>query len=165
MPVIDTHQNVAAFLDTLAFSEGTATHPLTVNRGYDVIVTGVDGRPEIFTDYGDHPFARGRPAKPFNRRGDKSTASGRYQQLYRYWPHYRDLLALPDFSPLSQDRLAIQLIRERGALEDLRQGRIESAIKRCCNIWASLRGAGYGQREHSLDRLVTVWRSAGGAMA
>ena len=51
MPVINTHQNIAAFLDMLAVSEGTANHPLTKNRGYDVIVTGLDGKPEIFTDY------------------------------------------------------------------------------------------------------------------
>ncbi|STJ52172.1 phage lysin [Escherichia coli] len=38
----------------LAVSEGTANHPLTKNRGYDVIVTGLDGKPEIFTDYSDH---------------------------------------------------------------------------------------------------------------
>ena len=72
MPVINTHQNIAAFLDMLAVSEGTANHPLTKNRGYDVIVTGLDGKPEIFTDYSDHPFAHGRPAKVFNRRGEKN---------------------------------------------------------------------------------------------
>lgn len=44
--------NIAAFLDMLVFSEGTATH----NNGYDAIVTGIDDRPEIFTDYRDHPF-------------------------------------------------------------------------------------------------------------
>lgn len=58
MPVINTHQNIAAFLDMLTVSEGTANHPLTKNRGYDVIVTGLDGKPEIFTDYSDHPFAQ-----------------------------------------------------------------------------------------------------------
>lgn len=63
MPVINTHQNIAAFLDMLVVSEGTANHPLTKNRGYDVIVTGLDGKPEIFTDYSDHPFAHGRPAR------------------------------------------------------------------------------------------------------
>jgi muramidase (phage lysozyme) len=164
MAVIKTHPNVAAFLDTLAFSEGTATHPLTKQR-VRRHCHRFDGKPEIFTDYRDHPFAGGRPAKVFNRRGEKSTASGRYQQLYLFWPHYKKQLALPDFSPASQDRLAIQLIRERGALEDLQQGRIERAISRCRNIWASLPGAGYGQREHSLDKLVAVWRKAGGVSA
>lgn len=85
MPVINTHQNIAAFLDMLAVSEGTANHPLTKNRGYDVIVTGLDGKPEIFTDYSDHLFAHYRPAKVFNCRGEKSTASGRYQQLYLFY--------------------------------------------------------------------------------
>ena len=51
------------------------------------------------------------------------------------------------------------------ALEDLQQGRIERAISRCRNIWASLPGAGYGQHEHSLDKLVAVWRKAGGVSA
>ncbi|MFE8146546.1 glycoside hydrolase family 104 protein [Brenneria goodwinii] len=157
--------NLAAFLDTLAFSEGTATHPLTRNSGYDVIVTGLDGKPEIFTDYRDHPFASGRPAKMFNRRGEKSTASGRYQQLYLFWPHYQQRMKLPDFSPASQDRLAVQLINERRALADIERGDIERAISKCRNIWASLPGAGYGQREHGLDRLVQVYQQAGGMLA
>jgi muramidase (phage lysozyme) len=52
--------NLRAFLDMLAFSEGTATSPATKDRGYDVIVTGVDGKPEIMTSYSTHPFAGGR---------------------------------------------------------------------------------------------------------
>ncbi|OTD25460.1 protein lysB [Escherichia coli] len=54
-----------------------------------------------------------------------------------FWPHYRKQLALPDFSPLSQDRLAIQLIRERGALDDIRAGRIERASLDRANSVAS----------------------------
>lgn len=129
-----------------------------------MIVTGIDGQPEILSDYRDHPFASGRAAKVFNRRGQRCTASGRYQQLYRFWPHYKTQLALPDFSPLSQDRLAIQLIRERGALADIHAGRIERAISRCRTIWASLPGAGYGQREHGLTPLIAVWQCAGGVL-
>ncbi|MEC5345078.1 glycoside hydrolase family 104 protein [Brenneria populi] len=157
--------NLCPFLDMLAFSEGTASHPLTRNNGYDVIVTGLDGKPEIFTDYRDHPFASGRPAKVFNRRGEKSTASGRYQQLYRFWPHYKQQMALPDFSPESQDKLAVQLIIERRALADIERGDIERAISKCRNIWASLPGAGYGQREHRLDKLIQVYQQAGGILA
>ncbi|UMB75384.1 glycoside hydrolase family 104 protein [Dickeya fangzhongdai] len=157
--------NLQAFLDMLAFSEGTANHQLTRNRGYDVIVTGADGKPEIFTDYRDHPFANGRPAKVFNKQGQRSTAAGRYQQLYRYWPTYKKQLRLPDFSPASQDTLAIQLIRERRALDDVLAGRIACAIVACNNIWASLPGAGYGQREHDADRLLSVYQQAGGRLA
>lgn len=68
---------------------------------------------------------------------------------------------MPDFSPLSQDKLAIQLIRERGAIDDIRAGRIERAVSRCRNIWASLPGAGYGQREHSLES----WLPSGARLA
>lgn len=164
MPVNKLSPNLAAYLDMLAFSEGTATHPLTKNAGYDVIVTGMDGKPEIFTDYRDHPFANGRPAKVFNRQGERSTAAGRYQQLFRFWPHYQTQLALPDFSPASQDKLAIQLITERRALADVERGSIERAITKCCAIWASLPGAGYGQHEHDLDRLLTVYQQAGGRL-
>ncbi|RYM51244.1 lysozyme, partial [Serratia proteamaculans] len=58
--------NLRAFLDMLAWSEGTLTSPATKNNGYDVIVTGIDKKPEVFTDYSDHPFNKGRPSKVIN---------------------------------------------------------------------------------------------------
>jgi muramidase (phage lysozyme) len=70
---------------------------------------------------------------------------------------------LPDFSPVSQDRLAIQLIRERGA-----RWKICSRAHRARDFpLPQYLGviAGYGQREHSLDKLVAVWRKAGGVSA
>ena len=55
----------------------------------------------------------------------------------------------------SQDAVALQQIKERGALPmiDL-TGDIRQAIDRCSNIWASLPGAGYGQFEHKADSLI-----------
>lgn len=157
-----TNRNMNAFLHMLAVSEGTQNHPLTKLDGYDVIVTGIDGKPEVFTDYSDHPFASGRPAKVFSRSGLKSTASGRYQFLVKYWDHYRKALSLPDFGPRSQDKWAIQLIRECGALVDIAAGKIAPAIGKCRSRWASLPGAGYGQREHSLEYLLKVYDDNGG---
>ena len=55
-----------------------------------------------------------------------------------------------DFSPKSQDAVALQQIKERGALPMIDRGDIRQAIDRCSNIWASLPGAGYGQFEHEL---------------
>ena len=53
------------------------------------------------------------------------------------------------FSPeKSQDAVALQQIKERGALPMIDRGDIRQAIDRCSNIWASLPGAGYGQFEH-----------------
>lgn len=157
--------NVKAFLTMLSVSEDTSTSPATKCNGYDVIVTGKDGKREIFTDFSTHPFAGGRPAKVLNSRGLASTASGRYQHLVKHWEHYKKLLQLPDFGPESQDKWAIQLIKECRALEDVKAGRIELAISKCRNIWASLPGAGYGQREHNVAFLLDAYRRAGGILA
>lgn len=158
-------KNQRAFLDMLAWSEGTSTSKLTKNDGYDVIVNGyVNGKsvPEAFTDYSVHPFSKGRPSKVFNSKGATSSASGRYQFMLRDYAHYRDLLKLPDFGPESQDRWALQLIKERGALADIEAGRIEAAIMKCGNIWASLPNNRYGQFQHSLANLVASYTKAGG---
>lgn len=156
-------RNVLAFLDMIAYSEGTQA--IGRNDGYDVIVTGIDKKPETFTDFSDHPFAKGRPSKAINSKGLTSNASGRYQFMKRDWPHYRALLKLPDFGPLSQDRWAIQLIKERRALDDVKAGRIKEAISKCSNIWASFPGAGYGQPEHRLDKLLGAYTKAGGVLS
>lgn len=165
--------NRRAFLDMLAVSEGTSTSPATRRQGYDVIVTGIDRRPEIFTDFSDHPFAKGRRSKVINRRGLTSNASGRYQFMLRDWRHYRNLLQLgsrllyPEgaFSPAAQDAWAIQLIRERGALPLIDAGHFAVAVARVRNLWASLPGAGYGQHENDLDKLQVAYLRAGGDLA
>jgi muramidase (phage lysozyme) len=158
-------RNRLAFLDMLAVSEGTSTSPVTRARGYDVIVTGRDGRPEVFTDFSDHPFAGGRQSKVINSKGLTSNASGRYQFMLRDWAHYRDKLALPDFGPLSQDKWALWLIHERRALPDIDAGNFAAAVAKCRNLWASLPGAGYGQPEHPIERLQLAYVSAGGVLA
>lgn len=137
---------IKAFLDIIAMAEGTSTSAITVNDGYDIIVTGLTG-PSKFTDYSDHPFANGgsvlwrEPDIPSNR----STAAGRYQILAHYWKAYKSMLRLPDFTPPSQDAVALQQMKERGAIALIAAGDIEGAIKACSNIWASLPGSPYGQ--------------------
>ena len=154
--------NLKAFLDMIAHSEGTENSPATKNSGYDCIVTGISGIPEIFTDYSDHPFANGRAPKQVNHNGLFSTASGRLQVLLHWWEAYKKILNLPDFSSDSQDAVAIQQIKERGALPDIESGDIPAAIAKCNNIWASLAGAGYGQHENSLASLLAAYTAAGG---
>lgn len=148
--VDEAGRNVAAFLDMLAVSEGTAGKG---DDGYNVIVGG-----KLFTSYADHP----RVLVPLPRLGINSTAAGRYQLLARYFDAYRKQLKLPDFSPLSQDQIAIQQVRECRALDYVRSGNIPKAIELCRNIWASLPGAGYGQRENKVETLMTAFVSAGG---
>jgi len=150
-------RNVRAFLDLIAWAEGTDNgRQPTRDRGYDVIVGG-----QLFRSYADHP----RVLVDLPKLGIQSTAAGRYQLLRRYYDAYRKTLNLRDFSPLSQDLIALQQIRERGALRLIQAGKIAEAIAKVRNIWASLPGAGYGQHEQKLDRLLEVYQQAGGEMA
>lgn len=148
------HPNLNAFLDMLAWSEGTDNgRQATKDRGYDVMVGGGN-----FAGYSDHP----RKLVDLPRLGIKSTAAGRYQLLSRYFDAYKKQLKLPDFSPSSQDKIAIQQIKERKAMQDIEAGNVTSAIKKCSNIWASLPGAGYGQHEHKMANLVAAYQRCGG---
>lgn len=153
--------NVCAFMDMLAYAEGTSTSPITQRDGYDIIVTGIDGR-HRFDDLSTHPFVGGRSSIVINSRGLTSNASGRYQFMLKDWGHYRDLLRLADFGPMSQDRWCIQLIRERRAIEPILAGDLSTAVARCSNIWASLPGNNYGQPQHSLDTLRAAFILNGG---
>ena len=146
-----------AFLDLIAFSEGTGTSTVTQNDGYDVIVSGVDG-PSIFTDYADHPFARGGAVTV--RHGPPlliSTAAGRYQVLAHYFKAYKAQLNLPDFSPASQDAVALQQMKERKAVAMVEAGTVEGAIAACSNIWASFPGNAYGQGGKSMATLLAKY--------
>lgn len=162
MPRISAAQaggtNVCAFLDLIAWSEGTDNgRQPTKDDGYDVIVGG-----GLFDSYADHP----RRLISLPALGIKSTAAGRYQILSRYWDHYRTQLGLKGgFTPENQDRIALQLIRECKALDDIKAGRIQQAIHKCRSRWASLPGAGYGQHEHKISNLIAAYSKAGGALA
>jgi lysozyme len=146
------NQNRNAFLSAIAKAEGTYGRG---DDGYNVLVGGT-----LFYGYDDHP----RKLVKLNDRLS-STAAGRYQLLKRYYDAYKKQLKLDDFSPASQDAIAIQQIKECKALDDVDAGRIAEAIKKCARIWASLPGSGYGQREVPLDKLISVFVEGGGKLA
>lgn len=146
-------QNEKAFLTMLATSEGT--EHIGKERGYNVLVGGT-----LFKGYADHPRVKIRLNSKLS-----STAAGRYQILERVFDAYKIKLRLPDFSPASQDAIAMQLIRECRALDLINKGRIRDAINACSSRWASLPGAGYGQRENSLTGLIRAYQQAGGTIA
>ena len=145
--------NEHAFLDMLAVSEGTFGHG---DNGYNVLVGG-----DLFHDYSKHPDV----LVTLNKAGLKSTAAGRYQFLKRTWDSLAAKLHLTDFSPAAQDVAALKLIAEHGAADDVRSGRFADAVAKCAPIWASLPGAGYGQRENSMKSLEAAYIGAGGRLA
>jgi muramidase (phage lysozyme) len=140
-----TSPTLAAFLSLIAWSEGA---------DYNTIVTGEDG-PATFSDFSDHPFAPQfhRPAV-IVRPGLSSTAAGRYQLLYRWWVPYKFQMGLTDYSPASQDTVALQQMKERGAVDMVLAGNIQGAIEACSNIWASFPNNNYGQGGHSMGALL-----------
>ncbi|WP_028693960.1 glycoside hydrolase family 24 protein [Pseudomonas cremoricolorata] len=140
--------NVLAFLDMLAWSEGTSTLRAS-DDGYNVIVGG-----RLFTDYSQHP----RIKVWLPKYAIHSTAAGRYQFLARTWDAIVKNYGFKGrFIPEAQDLAAIKLLGECGALPLIKAGRISQAIVHAAPIWASLPGAGYGQREHQLAALLGIY--------
>lgn len=146
-------RNVRAFLDTIAYAEGTSGPD-----GYRMMFGG-----RLVDSLADHP----RVFHTFtNRRGEtlRTSAAGRYQFLSRTWDALARKLNLSDFGPTSQDLAAVELIRERGALADVQAGRFADAVRKVAPVWASLPGAGYAQPERSFSTLAATYQAAGGTM-
>ena len=143
---------VSAFLDMIAFSEIGPQLLKVSDDGYDVLVGSTYMHPHLFTSYSKHPDV----LVTLNSLGIKSTAAGRYQMLHRTAVG----LKLPNFTPESQDRGCIELIRQIKALPQIIGGNIRAAISMCAPIWASLPGAGYGQHENKMSNLMDAYFEA-----
>lgn len=139
-------RNVQAFLRVIRRGEGTAD-----DGGYKRIFGG-----GTFTSFADHPRVL------VVKSGYRSTAAGAYQFIQSTWDQTRKVMKLPDFSPASQDKGAVGLIAMRGALADVKAGRLEAAIRKCGLEWASLPFSPYGQPVISMDTARKVFASAGG---
>ncbi|KGD34799.1 phage lysozyme family protein [Burkholderia pseudomallei MSHR983] len=151
--------NRIAFLDMIATSELSSALLAKSDDGYNVLVGSTSSRPLLFASYATHPNVLNRQiAVP-------STAAGRYQILTRWWRIYQTQMKLPDFGPVSQDRYALQQLRERGALPLIDAGSFVEAVAKVRTVWASLTGAGYGQHEHDIEYLLAAYRAAGGEVA
>lgn len=138
--------NVRAFLMLIRTGEGTAD-----GAGYTRLFGGGS-----FAGYTDHPRIT------VSRSGYTSTAAGAYQILARTWDDLKSTNDLPDFSPASQDKAALILIRRRGALADVKAGRWDAAIRKTNKEWASLPGSPYGQPTLTMSRAKEVLLAYGG---
>ena len=147
-------RNEQALLDTIGFSEIGRSLLATSDNGYNVLLGGA-----LFSGYADHP------RKLITVNGLTSTAAGKYQILERYFDTYKKQLHLPDFSPASQDRIAMQMIREVGADKLINEGEFEQAIVKCSSRWASLPGSQYGQHTNDMAHLKAYYENVGGTIA
>ena len=113
--MVEINNQRKAFLDMLAWSEGTDNgRQKTRNHGYDVIVGG-----ELFTDYSDHPRKLVTLNPNSNQQALDATSffpvAGCLPQAA--WPGKTSLRK-------SQDAVALQQIKERGALPMIDRGDI-----------------------------------------
>jgi muramidase (phage lysozyme) len=149
-----------AFLDMIAFAEGTDKNVGDGSRtGYDIIFTF-----DRFTDFSDHP-------RRIRCSGSLcSDAAGRYQFLSTTWDFCQQSLNLPDFSPASQERAAVFLIKNRGSLDDVEEGDIDKACfdpstgNGVSFEWASLPPGQFGQPVITLSEAENTFVKAGGVL-
>jgi muramidase (phage lysozyme) len=131
--------NMRAFLDVIAFAEGT-------DDRYDYIFSHA-----TFSSFAGHP------RRLICSGGYCSDAAGRYQIKSTTWDEVRRELGLTDFSPESQDRAAVQLIKWRGGFDDVERidgpNTFDNALYTVRLEWASLPHSPYGQPIKSVGQL------------
>lgn len=124
--------NVKKFLDFLGKAEGA---------NYDVIVGG-----KKFNDFSKHPGVVGLTTKE-----GPSTAAGKYQITKTTYSEFAPKLGITDFSPESQDKIALAIIEKHGVLDAVKSGDFQTAIGKLGGRWASLPSSPYSQPKRSQD--------------
>jgi muramidase (phage lysozyme) len=146
MPSVNQHleylklPTVKAFLDTIAWAEGGKSY---------------------YTLYGGGSFTGNQhPNKAITAGAYTSTAAGRYQFLYKTWIGIKNKLGLQDFSPISQDIAALELVAERGQLTKIINGNLEGALKGLGCAWAALPFSTCNQRMRSWNETLNYYNAA-----
>lgn len=147
--------NVKPFLDVIGHAEGTTTIPASED-GYNVLVGSTLNHPILFHDYSTHPNVLNHALN--------STAAGRYQITHPTFVGLCKKYGYTDFTPKTQDSMAVDLIDESGALDDVDNGNFAEAIQKCSKEWASLPGSTAGQRVVSMWELQQVYSAKGGEL-
>jgi muramidase (phage lysozyme) len=128
-----SNTNVKAFLQAIGEAEG---------GGYDFKYGAVKGKKNDkwrFTDASTHPGAGS---------GGKTTASGMYQITIDTWRDFGiKRMGLTDFSPETQDLIAVAMLRSVGVLDSIEAGKLDPALSKASWKWAALpQGKGLGNR-------------------
>lgn len=136
-----SNPNVQKILRVIGKAEGTVNDkyadPYRVGFGGRAIDT-LDAHPNILADFTQTDGTK-----------NKTSAAGAYQFLKSTWDEEAKELGLKDFSPRSQDLAAINRLRKRGALDDVLNGRMDVAVSKLGNEWASLPSSPYAQPKRS----------------
>ena len=118
--MVEINNQRKAFLDMLAWSEGTDNGR---QRAEIMVMTVIVGRAIYWLLRSPSQTCHARPAQ-INRRRT-------LWLLSRWWDAYRKQLGWKTSLTKSQDAVALQQIKERGALPMIDRGDIRQAIDRC----------------------------------
>jgi muramidase (phage lysozyme) len=147
--------NVQAFLKAIADAEG---------GGYDFKYGAVKAKrkdPWRFVDYSTHPGTG---------YDGVTTAAGMYQINRATWQdHGESRMGLTDFTPETQDLIAVSILRGHGVIDKIKDGDIEAGVSQASKPWAALpmgRGqAGRHDQPHvTFERFETAYKAAGGSI-
>lgn len=146
----DLNPKVKAFLDMLSWSLGTLSE-----NGYQVFANGTE-----FMSFAEHP--RRQTCGPLYGSSEFCVdAAGRYHIIFPTWVSVSQKLQLSSFSPESQDAVAVELLRERGVLQDLESGDLTSAIHKASSAWTTLPTENgrtlFDRKIHSVEQLTIVY--------
>lgn len=147
--------NVRAFLRVARQGESSQS-----DEAYRMRWPGLGKPPAYFDDFSQHP----RMFEPTTG-GRVSSAAGAYQITATTYDDFAPGLGIGDFTPASQDALAIAIIASEGALAPLLAGRFDEAVILCRGRWTSLPGAEENNPRWTLAKARALYASYGGAFA
>ena len=119
--------HVKAFLKFIRYAEH--------KREDDLVYYQIFGNKQTFSDTSKHPNVL------VTAWGRSSTAAGAYQILYKTWKEAVEKGVVRDFTPASQDAIAIWKLKTRRALPYVQSGDIDKAIPLLRKEWTSMPGA------------------------
>jgi lysozyme len=156
--------NLNAFLKMVQWTEGTfgKPNPYAVCYGYSHTIQDFTDHPANTGEWNGKVLPNSYCANVGLPNGCKSTAAGAYQFLKPTWNGIKNKLGNIRFDAAGQDAGAIELIKGKGALEDIYNGNLYAAIQKCNRIWASLPGSPYGQPTKTYAKCEEFYLSQGG---
>ncbi len=124
MQQLARQSNIRAFLEVIAFAEGTDGDNDPALSGYSVMMGGTPQRPKLASDLYNHPGG---------------VASGRYQAIPGTWAIAQRVLGLYDFTPESQEIFGAWNISRNKPLilQALNQNNFPAAVEEASTEWAS----------------------------
>jgi len=152
--------NEQAYLDMVSACEGT-----TGPEGYQALFgyTPTNGRifengfvthPRIYINY-----------TMLDGTQTRSSAAGRYQIIWATFCDLQTKLGTSDFTPTTQDLMALRLIADAGAADLVRNGNLQAAIDCTAGIWASLPASHYAEPKRTYAFALAAYTEAHGTLA